>query len=331
MPSRALAFLLAALVMFGLSLVPGPLAAERSYTVRAGDTLARIARRHRVTVDTLRAANRLGPRDALRPGQRLTIPDRGVIFVAPGDTLSTIARRHDVTTDALRRANRLRGDRLQAGQRLMLPGFAPASARRAAERRWGEPRHPGVVELVRMQSGQRLRMRFVDRRGRVRSAAMERLSPLMQGRERNRRLRPHRRLLAMLANVSDHFGGRTLYVVSGFRAARGYTRATSKHTMGRAIDFRVRGVPNTALRDYCRGLSQAGVGYYPRSSFVHLDARERRTYWVDWSRPGERPDYRRPGEAPEDEADSAPSPQPESDAPPASGDAPAATASEPTS
>jgi hypothetical protein len=32
-----------------------------------------------------------------------------------------------------------------------------------------------------------------------------------------------------------------------------------------------------------------GVGYYPNSSFVHLDVRETNTYWVDYAGPGEAP------------------------------------------
>ena len=61
----------------------------------------------------------------------------------------------------------------------------------------------------------------------------------------------------------------------------------------------VEGVPNEVLRDYCLTLSKVGVGYYPRSSFVHVDVRSKAVYWVDWSRPGEPPLYLPPGETPE--------------------------------
>ena len=36
--------------------------------------------------------------------------------------------------------------------------------------------------------------------------------------------------------------------------------------------------------------------------FVHVDVRDRSTYWVDWSRPGESPVYQRRGEAPPSDA-----------------------------
>jgi hypothetical protein len=63
--------------------------------------------------------------------------------------------------------------------------------------------------------------------------------------------------------------------------------------VGRAVDFRIIGVPNEALRDYLRTFPNVGVGYYPNSTFVHFDARDAPAYWVDYSRPGQPPQYRR--------------------------------------
>src|SRR5262249_37193718 len=60
---------------------------------------------------------------------------------------------------------------------------------------------------------------------------------------------------------------------------------------GRAVDFMVRGVRNETVRDFCRTLRNVGVGYYPNSSFVHLDARTSNAYWVDYAGPGQGPRY----------------------------------------
>ena len=95
------------------------------------------------------------------------------------------------------------------------------------------------------------------------------------------------RLLMLMAQVSDHFGGRPLRVVSGFRTTSWVEE--SKHPLGRACDFVVLGVPNKVLRDYLRSLDSVGVGYYPNSTFVHMDVREKTTYWVDYAGPGEPP------------------------------------------
>jgi hypothetical protein len=64
--------------------------------------------------------------------------------------------------------------------------------------------------------------------------------------------------------------------------------------VGKAVDFRVLGVPNEAVRDYCRMLRDVGCGYYPNSTFVHMDVREKPSFWIDYSRPGEPPRYNAP-------------------------------------
>ena len=85
-------------------------------------------------------------------------------------------------------------------------------------------------------------------------------------------------------------------MVSGYRA---YTPTQytphSNHNFGRALDFRVQGVRNEELRDFCRTLRNTGCGYYPNSTFVHIDVRDAKAYWVDLSRPGEPPRYEKAG------------------------------------
>jgi hypothetical protein len=87
--------------------------------------------------------------------------------------------------------------------------------------------------------------------------------------------------------VSDHFGGRPVHVISGYRKAGGNTKKTSRHVAGQAIDFRIEGVPLDELRAFCASLDHVGVGYYPTSRFVHLDVRQRSARWTDYSGPGE--------------------------------------------
>ena len=45
----------------------------------------------------------------------------------------------------------------------------------------------------------------------------------------------------------------------------------SLHMQGKAIDIRVRGCPTQKLRDTCIQAKAGGVGYYPKSNFVHVD------------------------------------------------------------
>jgi len=79
-------------------------------------------------------------------------------------------------------------------------------------------------------------------------------------------------------------------IVSGSRP----NSTGSLHALGRAMDFRLEGVDNLKLAEFCKTIPDTGCGYYPNSSFVHMDVREvgsGHTAWIDASGPGEAPRY----------------------------------------
>lgn len=45
----------------------------------------------------------------------------------------------------------------------------------------------------------------------------------------------------------------------------------SQHMLAKAIDIRIPGVSATEVRDAALALREGGVGYYPKSNFVHVD------------------------------------------------------------
>jgi uncharacterized protein YcbK (DUF882 family) len=45
----------------------------------------------------------------------------------------------------------------------------------------------------------------------------------------------------------------------------------SQHMQAHAIDIRIPGVETLTLRNAALALKRGGVGYYPRSGFVHVD------------------------------------------------------------
>ncbi len=282
-------------LVLGLALLLGGTiaSADTEHTVRSGQTLSGIARRYRVSSTVIARANGLRRSSSLRVGQVLVIPTGPTVTAARGDTLQSLARAHGTTPADLARLNGLPvRARLRPGQRLIVPEGGAVGAR-GADAGWGRPRSPGVVTLQRLGSRESLRARLVDSRGRSRADASRRLTRLMRDDDGGQRA-PDPRLLAVLTRISDHFGGRRIQIVSGYRRAGGYTRDTSRHTQGDAIDIRIEGVPVTSVRDYCRTLTNVGCGYYPTSRFVHVDVRDRAAYWVDWSGPGQAPNYRRP-------------------------------------
>lgn len=229
-----------------------------------------------------------------------------------GQRLGSIAKRYNVTVDAIAHANDIRKNKpIQVGQKLIIPGRGDkdgaeareirseggegaTSARSSRTRRKGSwtayqkaPSRRGYVELI----GHHGRWKgYVIGKGnvllgRARSGISEVLTAPTN------RMRVHPRLMRLIAEVSDTFGGRPLRVISGYRTTS-FVKG-SRHKQGRAVDFRIVGVPNEVLRDYLRTFDDVGVGYYPNSTFVHFDVRKRSAFWIDYAGPGEAPRLRR--------------------------------------
>lgn len=109
-----------------------PAAPSTGTTLRAkaGDTLAKLARRHQVNLGELL---RLNPEAAkgLHPGDEVRLPGAAAAAPGPtspvtvhrvqkGETLAAIARKYGVSAKDLKAWNKLKSDRIQAGLRLRL-------------------------------------------------------------------------------------------------------------------------------------------------------------------------------------------------------------------
>jgi LysM repeat protein len=300
----------------------------RYHTVASGQRLGSIAKRYGVTVDAICTANAIDRAGRLKVGQKLLVPGKddkdGTITrrqygppeknaarraddndtmlastressrpathrVYAGQRLETIAKRYQVSIDALCEVNRIRrNDKLKPGQVLVIPGTLPDGGlsqltddvKRAANTRATKK---GFIEMANYTS--RYRGVVFDKRGKVAPGAVESISKLFGATGKRPRVDP--RLIALLADVSEHFGGKPLRIVSGWRDHSYFEDSRHKHSQ--AVDFSIPGVANTVLRDYVRRFRNCGVGYYPNSSFVHLDVRESAAYWVDYAGPGEPP------------------------------------------
>jgi uncharacterized protein YcbK (DUF882 family) len=227
--------------------------------------------------------------------------------VGRGHTIEAIANRYKVSPKAIMDANHLKdAKRLQVGDVLTIPGVKEKSdgkGKSAKADKNGKsdpdsfkmkPKTPGVVHLKRIATNEESDIRVADKKGRVAPTTLKSFEKLL--RSPGGMAHPiEPRLISLLRIVSDHFGSRKIEVVSGFRP---YTPTQytphSNHNHGKAVDFRVVGVPNEAVRDFCRTLKNTGCGYYPNSVFVHMDVRDKSTFWIDYSKPGEAPRYNAP-------------------------------------
>ncbi len=153
--SRRLTLTLAVAVLAVLLLVTGAAADSGSvHVVRAGETLASIARAHGVSTAALANANGISNPDLIKVGQRLVIPGGAgsgasggsakpsarTYVVRQGDTLNAIAARLGVSASALAAANGITNpNRIYPGMRLRVPGGSSggASAGPAAPRATG--------------------------------------------------------------------------------------------------------------------------------------------------------------------------------------------------
>lgn len=117
-------------------------------TVKPGDTLSELARRHRTDVASLKRANHLRS-STITAGDSLLIPKTPDAFantiagrtegttyvVRSGDSLWTISRAHDIPVNTLMKTNHVGPkDYLRVGQKLTLPGTAASPVAVSATR-----------------------------------------------------------------------------------------------------------------------------------------------------------------------------------------------------
>jgi LysM repeat protein len=136
----------------------GDVTPASSYTVKSGDNLWTIARKHNITVAQLTSANSLSANASLRPGQKLVIPKQSAApgstpamstgstprsadplaaaplakatsegvrhIVKSGETLGAIARKYDVRQGELAVANNISDPaKIKPGMELVIPGY----------------------------------------------------------------------------------------------------------------------------------------------------------------------------------------------------------------
>lgn len=126
----------------------------KRYKVKRGDTLGAIARKHKVSVDSLRRWNRI-KNNRILIGQRLNVAPARVVKtrraspklasatvhkVRRGENLGRIANRYKVSVSSLRKWNGIRGNKIVVGQRIKVAktnkpakaGAKPTKVTRAA-------------------------------------------------------------------------------------------------------------------------------------------------------------------------------------------------------
>lgn len=230
-------------------------------------------------------------KDKVKPSQAAAVSSVQTHRVKRGETIAHLASRYDTTGSVLAVLNGLEGgESLREGQFLFVPRQdKPASSPKVEQsnavwRRYAKP--PSAKGYLNLSTyAARFAGQALEKDGRLLPAAVRAINGVLSAGGKHPPV--PERLIRLLVKVSDTFGGRSIHVVSGYRANSYYE--DSRHRLSAAIDFAIAGVPNAVLCEYLREFDDVGVGYYPNSTFVHLDVRNHSAYWVDYSGPGERP------------------------------------------
>lgn len=152
-------------------------------------------------------------------------------------------------------------------------GAAPATmAASSAQRR--------SLKLRNLHTGETVEAVFWEN-GDYRGEGLKSLNRLLRDHRANEVTRMDPKLLDLVYNIKKKLGYKgTIEVISGYRSAKtnaklrarsGGVAKRSYHTRGMAMDIRMPGVALSKVRQAARSLKVGGVGYYPKSNFVHVD------------------------------------------------------------
>ena len=143
------------------------------------------------------------------------------------------------------------------------------------------------LELTNLHGGDQVSVKFDDA-GDLSAADLAALRHVLRDYRRNEEHDMDVGLFTQLRDRARECGVPARYeVISGYRApaTNGMLRATghkvaehSQHMEGHAIDVRLKGCPLAKLYELALAAKRGGVGYYPRSNFVHLDTGRVRTW-----------------------------------------------------
>ena len=118
-------------------------------------------------------------------------------------------------------------------------------------------------------------------RGRYQAGALKKINYIFRDHYTGEIKPIHKDLIDFLHTISKAVGdGVQFHIISGYRSPetnamlRKNSRAVAKnslHMQGKAADIKIPAYDTKRLRNICMKMQAGGVGYYPKSDFVHVD------------------------------------------------------------
>jgi uncharacterized protein YcbK (DUF882 family) len=166
---------------------------------------------------------------------------------------------------------------LKAGALTMLAGLTPSLVLASPR---GRPRREKRLDLYNANTGESLKTVYWAE-GRYFSGELKEVNYLLRDHHSDEVTAIDTHLLDLLYAINQILDIRqTVNVISAYRSPttnamlRRYNAGIAKdsfHIHGKAVDIRIPGMDITVVRRVALALEYGGVGYYPRSHFVHID------------------------------------------------------------
>jgi LysM repeat protein len=154
-----------------LSFIPSLSGECKYYRVKKGDSLWKIAKRHGISVSSLREANPSVGK-TIKPGQRICIPVKPSVSVKKskkkesyrlvtyrvkkGDTLISIAKKFGTSYKEIMRVNNLKSPNIRVGQKLKVPSKARGDTRAKSTAKRDYSKHSSSYKIYRVRKGDSL-------------------------------------------------------------------------------------------------------------------------------------------------------------------------------
>lgn len=152
-----------------------------------------------------------------------------------------------------------------------------------------KPAQPGerILRLQNLHTGEKLKATYwAD--GQYIAEELAALNVVLRDHRTNEIHKMDQHLFDLLHLLQEQVGNNGSYhIISGYRSPQTNAMLNKKssgvakrslHMQGRAIDIRLPGVDLKHLRQAALSLKAGGVGYYPKSNFIHVDTGRTR-FW----------------------------------------------------
>ena len=212
----------------------------------------------------------------------------------------TVLRDTSAASPAKKTAARPVGQKASIGHSATRPSAKPSTQQQVPAGRYGgfmmtppppppplDTTSPRTLSLANVNSGEVLTVTYWSG-GAYRRDALDKLNHFLRDSREGAETEMDPLLFDVLWHTQMHVGfSGAVEVLSAYRSpttnawlasvSRGVA-SDSQHMNGNAMDISMPGVPVFKVRQVARSLGMGGVGFYPRSGFVHIDTGPVR-YW----------------------------------------------------